>query len=92
MLGRALGIKMVGMAGMGAPINLDRVAVHPDCWCVCLCYLHFVPENPKMAKCTFWYQLTRVVQDKVQKAVKWLCVCVCVCVSYTFLGSKNVCI
>ena len=31
----------------------------------------------KMAKCTFWYQLTRVVPDKVQRAVKWLCVCVC---------------
>ena len=24
----------------------------------------------KMAKCTFWYRLTRVVQDKVQRAVK----------------------
>ena len=21
------------------------VAVHPDCWCICLCYLHFAPEN-----------------------------------------------
>jgi len=30
----------------------------------------------KTAKCTFWYQLTRVVPDKVQRAVKWLCVCV----------------
>jgi len=28
----------------------------------------------KMAKCTFWYQLTPVVLDKVQRAVKWLCV------------------
>jgi len=27
-----------------------------------------------MAKCTFWYQLTWVVPDKVQRAVKWLCV------------------
>jgi len=26
----------------------------------------------KMAKCTFWYQLTQVVPDKVQRAVKWL--------------------
>jgi len=33
-----------------------------------------------MAKCTFWYQLTRVVPDKVQRAAKWLCVCVSVCV------------
>jgi len=30
----------------------------------------------KMAKCTFCYQLTWVVRDKVQRAVKWLCVCV----------------
>ena len=32
----------------------------------------------KMAKCTFWYQLTRVIPDKVQRDVKWLCVCVTV--------------
>ena len=31
----------------GAPISLDVVAVYPDCWCVCLCYLHFAPENPE---------------------------------------------
>ena len=30
----------------------------------------------KMAKSTIWYWLTRVVPDKVQKAIKWLCVCV----------------
>jgi len=30
---------MVGMAEIGAPIILDGVAVHPDCWCVCLCLL-----------------------------------------------------
>jgi len=55
------------------------VPVHPDCWCICLCYLHFAPENPEDGKCNFWYQLTRVVPSKVQRAVKWLCVCVCVC-------------
>jgi len=38
---------MVGMAEVGAPISLDGVAVHPDCWCICLCYLHFAPENPE---------------------------------------------
>jgi len=31
----------------GAPISLDGVTVHPDFWSVCLCYLHFAPENPK---------------------------------------------
>jgi len=35
---------------VGAPISLDRVAVHSDCWCVCLCYLHFSPENPQDGK------------------------------------------
>ena len=33
-----------------------------------------------MGECFFWYRLTRVVPDKIQRAVKWLCVCVCVCV------------
>ena len=28
-------------------VSLDRVTVHPDCWCICLCYLHFAPENPQ---------------------------------------------
>jgi len=45
--GRASGVKIMGMAEMGAPISLDAVVVHPDCWCVCLCYLHFAPENPE---------------------------------------------
>jgi len=38
----------------------------------------FLQKIQKMAKCTFWYQLTRVVLDKVQRAIKWLYVCVCV--------------
>jgi len=34
-------------------------------------------------ECFFWYRLTRVVLDRVQRAVKLLCVCVSVsvCVS-----------
>jgi len=31
-------------------ISLDGVAVRLDCWCVCLCYLHFAPENPEDGK------------------------------------------
>ena len=50
MPGRASGIKMVGMAEMGAPISLDGVTVHPDCWCIYLCYPHFAPENPEDGK------------------------------------------
>ena len=34
----------------GAPISLDGVAVHPDCWCICLRYLHFARENPEAGK------------------------------------------
>jgi len=64
------------MAEMGAPISLDGVAVHPDCWCICLCYLHLAPENPENGKIYLLVQLTRVVPDRVQRAVKWLCVCV----------------
>jgi len=44
--GRSSGVKMVGMAEVGAPVSLDGVAVHPDCRCICLCYLRFAPENP----------------------------------------------
>jgi len=38
------------MVEVGAPISVDRLAVHPDCWCICLCYLHFAPENPEDGK------------------------------------------
>jgi len=66
--------RMVGMVEVGAPISLDGVAFHPVCLCICLCYLHFAPESPYDGKMyyTFWYWLTRVVPDKVQRAIKWL--------------------
>jgi len=35
------------MAEVVAPISQDGVAIHLDCWCVCVCYLHFAPENPE---------------------------------------------
>ena len=41
---------MVGMAEVGTPISLDGVAVLPDFWCICLCYLHFAPEFPEDGK------------------------------------------
>ena len=67
---------MVGMAEVGAPISLDGVAVHPDCWCICLCYLHFAPENPEDGE---MYLLVTAHLDKVQRAIKMvLCVCVSV--------------
>ena len=35
------------------------------------------PRQVWVGECFFWYRLTRVVPDKIQRAVKWLCVCVC---------------
>jgi len=32
----------------GGTISLDGVAVHPDCWFICMCYLHFAPEDGEM--------------------------------------------
>jgi len=60
----------------GIPISLDGVAVHLDCWYVCLCYLHFAPENPEDGKMHLLVP-AHPVPDKVHRAVKWLC-CVCV--------------
>ena len=50
------------------------------------CVIFILLQNIlKMAKCTFWYQLTQFVPDQVQRAIKWLCVCVCVCVVFLIL-------
>jgi len=58
----------------GALISLDEVAVHPDCWCVCLHYLHFAPENPEEGK---MYLLALAYlccpRQSPERAVKWLC-------------------
>jgi len=72
--GRASGIKMVGMVEVEAPISLDGMAVHPDYWCTASACVIFILHQKiqKMAKGTFWYWLTRVVLDIVQRAVKWL--------------------
>jgi len=81
--GRALGVKMVGMAEMGAPVSLDGVAVHPDCCCVCLCYHHFAPENPEDGEMCLLVpaHLGSPVQSPEScKMVVCVCVCVCVCV------------
>jgi len=47
----------------------------------------------KMVKCTFWYQLTRVAPDSVQRAVKWLCVCMSVsaCMRVCMCSAKLYC-
>jgi len=55
--GKAPDVKTVGMAEVGTPISQDGVAVYPDCWWVCLCYLHFTQKIRKMANkdMTFGY-------------------------------------
>jgi len=41
----------------------------------------WLPRWVWVGECVFfWYQLTRVVPDKIQRAVKWLCVYLCVLV------------
>ena len=66
---------MVGMAEVGAPISLDGVAVHPECWCICLCYLHFAPENPEDGEMYLLVPAHPGFPGQVHRAVKWLCLC-----------------
>ena len=67
------------MAEVRAPISLDVwQSIQIVGASACVIFILF-QKIQKMAKCIFWYQLTRVVPDKVQRAVKWLCVCVWVC-------------
>jgi len=60
----------------GAPISLDWVAVHLDCWCVYLCYLHFAPENPEYGE---MYLLVPAHPGCPGQSPE-SCVSVCVCV------------
>ena len=52
----------------GAPISLDGVAVHLDCWCVCLCYLHLATENPEDGE---MYLLVRAHPGCPDKECQW---------------------
>jgi len=69
---------MVGMAEVGAPISLDGwKSIHTVGASACVMFI-LLQKIQKIAKCTFWYQLTQVFSDRVHRTVKWLCV-VCVC-------------
>jgi len=70
---------MVGMAEVEAPISLDGVAVHPDCWYVCLCYLHFAPENPEDGEMYLLIPAHPGCLGQGPESRKMV-VCVCVCV------------
>ena len=60
----------------GAPIRLDGVAVHPDCWCVCLRYLHFAPENPEDGKMYLLLPAHPGCPKQSPESCKMVCVCV----------------
>jgi len=57
---------------MGAPISLD-------CWCVCLCYLHFAPENPEDGEMYLLVPARPGCPGQSPNSCKMV-VCVCVCV------------
>ena len=68
-------IKMVGMTEVQAPISLDGVGSPSGLLVHLPVVSSFCSQKiQKMVKCTFWYQFTRVVPYKVQRAIKWLCV------------------
>jgi len=60
------------MVEVGAPISLDGWQSIQTVGASARVIFILLQKNQKMAKCTFWYRLTRVVPDKVQRAVKWL--------------------
>jgi len=60
------------MVEAGAPISLEgwqSIQIVGVSACV-IFILHY--KIQKMVKCTFWYWLTWVVPDKVQRVIKWL--------------------
>jgi len=78
---------MVGMAEMGAAISLDGVAVHPDCWCLCLCYLHFAPENPEDGEMYLLVPALPGCPGQSPESCKMV-VCVCV-ISHTHTHTRT---
>ena len=66
-------VKMVGIAEVGAPVSVYGWQSIRIVGASAYVILILLQKIQKMAKCTFWYRLTRVVPDKVQRAVKWLC-------------------
>jgi len=70
------------MAEIGAPISLDGVAVHLDCWCICLCYFHFAPENPEDGEMYLLLSAYLGCPGQSSESCKMV---VCVCVILVFI-------
>ena len=79
---------MVGMAEMGAPISLDGVAVYLDCLCICLCYLHFAPENPEDGKMYILVPAHPGCSGQSPESCKMV---VRVCISEVFVVKSSLC-
>ena len=88
-LGERLWKKDCQACGLNREDVMDRIRwmkqIRDDWW----------PRWVWVGECFFWYRLTRVFPDKIQSAVKRLCVCVCV-VCVTLLAQYmlwcNVCL
>jgi len=81
--GRASGVKMVGMAEMGHQLvwmGWQFIWIVGTSACV-IFILHQTIQ--KMAKCTFWYQLTRVPGQIPESCKMVVCVCLCVCCNWS---------
>jgi len=69
---------------MGVPISLDGVAVHPDCWCVCLSA--FAPENPEDGEMYLLVPAHPGCPGQSPESCKMV-VCVC-CVGFCFVNTS----
>ena len=72
---------------MGAPISLD--AVHADCWYICLCYLHFAPENPEDGEMYLLVPTHPGCPGKSPESRKMVGVCVCMHVCVLVIHSNR---
>jgi len=87
---KGIWLKNVGDGRGGAPISLDGVAVHLDCWCVCLCYLYFSKENPEDGEMYFLAPAHPGCPGQTPESCKMAVVCLCVCMLWCcWLGGRK---
>ena len=81
-----------GDGRVGASISLDEVAVHLDCWCFFLCYLHFAPENPEDGKIYLLVPAHPGYPRQSPESCKMgVCVYVCVTMKEVLSGWHHLC-
>jgi len=84
----ASSVKMVGWQRWDHQLVWMGVAVHPDCWCICLCYPHFAPENPEDGKMYLLVPAHPACHRQSPESCKMV-VCVCVCVNVFCAGDTD---